>query len=791
MFRSYVKLALRNLYKNKLYAAINIVGLSVAIAICITGYLNYQFSQSYDNFQKNRDNLYAVHSFKVLNGKRQDWSSVPLPLAPTLANDVAGVQRFSRLKFARGNLRYGDNVFNETFHCVDPDFLEMFSFELMQGQATLLQDKLSLAMSDELAEKYFGSADPIGQQVQITVGDAVYPFTVAGVFKRVPTNSTLQFDILLPLDNHFDFYQYDRQDWKSYSQVTVIQVPESGHLPTIQQELERYLPIANEANPDWELAGLFIEPFANIPKIARELRGDPYFKMPDSAIVAPSIIALLVLLLACFNYVNTAVAFAGRRLKEIGIRKVVGGVRRQLVTQHLVENLVICFAALLLGMGLAEVFVPAYDALWPHMDLSMSYSENPELMLFLIILLPLTAVAAGAYPAFYISAFRPVTIFRGKQKLGGTNGLIRVLLTFQFAFSITAIVSGLVFSLNAEYIRTAELGFDREQVMVVPVRGEADYNVLQPLLQANRDVVSVGGSRSLVGRSWRTVEIEREQQKGEVAMYEIGEAYLGTIGHQLLAGRQLDWQLQADMDEGLLVNETLVREYAWQEPIGKYLKVKLEEGEKEYRIVGVLQDFRTNGFWRPVRPVIMALTEPARYRYLTLLIADGRLPQVAEFVQQQWATLFPSRPYDGFFLETTLAEELEVTRSIEQLFSYIAIISVMIAALGLFALVSLNIAKRTKEIGVRKILGASVGRIGQLISKEFVLLLSLGFVLALPLGYASTDMLLSSIYAYHVGFNPVPFVQAGALMFLVAFVTVALHVYRASIANPALALRDE
>jgi len=792
MLTSYFKLALRTLYKSKLYALINITGLSVAIAVCITGYLNYQFSQSYDNFQQNRQSLYAVHSFKVLNGERQDWSLAPMPVGPAVTNDVAGVERFSRLQLAGGTLRYGDKVFNETFHCVDPDFLQMFTFKLLQGSATLVRDKRSLAISDEIAEKYFGTADPVGKQVEITVGDnAPTSFTVAGVFQRTPTNSTLQFNLLLPMENYFEFYQIDRQDWTRFARVTILQVPQNGDIAAIEAQLRRYLPISNESNPDWELAGLYIEPFVNIPKVARELRGDPYFSMPGSAILGPSIVAVLVLLLACFNYVNTAVAFAGRRLKEIGIRKVVGGLRRQLIAQHLTENLVVCFIALLLGMGLAEIFVPAYDSLWPFMSISLSYSANPGLVLFLILLLPLTAVAAGAYPAFYVSAFRPVTIFTGTQRFGGTNALIRILLTLQFALSIMAIISGLVFRLNAEYIRSADLGFEREQVLVLPIRGESDYLTLKPVLKANPDVLVVAGSRNMVGYSWSTVEIERDEQRGEVALFKVGEEYFRTTGLSLASGRKLDWQLQSDLEAGVLVNETLVREFGWPEPEGHYLKLTFDEQEREYRVVGVVRDFRTNGLWRPVLPSALILAPPANYRYLSIRIADGRLSHVSEFVRQSWKALFPGRPYDGFFLDQVMAEALQVSESIRESFFFIAIIAVLIAAMGLFALVSLNIAKRTKEIGVRKMLGASVARIGQLISKEFVLLLSIAFVVAVPLGYVSTELLMGSIYAYHVGFNPLPFLHAGVVMFLVAFLTVGLHVYRAATANPVSALRDE
>lgn len=792
MFASYVKLALRNLYRNKLYALINIFGLSVAIACCIAAYVNYEFSQSYDAFHSKRDRIYAVHTYKMLNKQHQEWATVPIPVAPLLASDVTGIERACRMVITRGVMRRGEHVFNETFHYADPGFFEMFSFKLLQGEPGFLQDKRSLALTEEIATKYFGQSDPIGEQVVLTTtGEEQLSFVVAAVISDPPANSTLHFDIVVPFDAYVDIYDVAPQDWSHFARTSYLELAPGADLSAIETQLATYLAPTNEHNPDWKVAGFFLEPMSNWAFVAQELRGDPYYSMHPAAIIGPSVTALLVLLLACFNYVNTAIAFASRRLKEIGIRKVVGGMRGQLIVQYLSENLVLCLIALLLGLGLAHIFVPAYNALWPYIDLKLTYSDNVQLFSFLIVLLIFTAVAAGAYPAFYVSHFRPVTIFRGQLKLGGTNPLIRVLLTFQFALSIAAMVCGIVFSQNAEFIREADLGFERNQNLVVPVQSAQDYRVLKQALASHPDILNVGASRNLIGRSWHSVEIESEQQESQVQLFQIGERYLETFGHTVLQGRALDWNLQSDLDAAILVNEKLVEEFGWDSAPGKYVKLRFEEQEKEYRIVGVVRNFHAQGVWGPVEPAVMRLCQPEQYRYVSIRIAEDKLGATASHIQAEWKRLFPHRPYDGFFVDELLAEAMRVNESIRQVFVYIAIISVLIAAMGLFALVSLNIARRTKEIGIRKVLGASLARIGQLISREFMLLLTAACVLAIPMGYYLVNPLISSIFTYHVGFGAFPFALSFALMFVVALLTVGMHVYQAATANPAQALRDE
>lgn len=793
MFFSYLKLAFRNLFRYKLYSFINIIGLSVAIGVCITAYVNYQFSQSFDTFHENVDKIYSVNSYKELRGNKQNWAIIPMPMAKAIQKDIPGIEKMSRLSVSNGMIRFQDKVFNETFHYTDPEFFDMFSYPLKFGDKDDLKNKSGLVLSEEVAHKYFGEKNPIGKQLIVSLdGEKEFQFFVKAVTKTSPKNTSMPLSVMIPMERLKELRGLDPEDWEAWSRATFIQVADNISTIEIERQMQSYTETANNTNPDWQIEGFYLDPLPELAFNLHEIRGSILRPgMHPAAIISPSLTALFVLLLACFNFVNTAIASASRRLKEIGIRKVVGGIRWQLIKQFMGENLLLCFIALLLGMVLAEIFVPFYDSLWPDWSISMTYVENIVLIIFLSVLLVFTAIASGAYPAFYVSAFSPVKILKGRQQIGGTNKLINVLLTFQFALSMAAIICGIIFSQNAEYIKTLDMGYDREQIIVVPVRGEKNLTILKNEIQTHPDVSSIGASRNLVGASWSTVEIKSEEKISEVTRFILGENYFETQGLRLIEGRKLDHNLQTDIDEAVLVNETFVNEFGWESALGRLIKIKGSEEEKEFQVVGVVRDFNYNGVWGKIRPAILRMGSPDSYRYLSIKSSSDNLKAMSAYVENQWKILFPSLPYDGFFLEQMEAEALMVTESISTVFLYISFISVLIAAMGLFALVSLNAARRTKEFGIRKILGATTITIGRLLSMEFFILLVVSSVLAAIMGYFMVDSMITSIFAYSVSFGPIPFLLATFFIFVVAAMTVSSQVFKIVTTNPVDSIRDE
>jgi hypothetical protein len=398
-----------------------------------------------------------------------------------------------------------------------------------------------------------------------------------------------------------------------------------------------------------------------------------------------------------------------------------------------------------------------------------------------------TALAAGAYPALYVSSYNPVSIFRGKQRLGGRRGIIRFLLTLQFALSMIGIISSLIMNRNAEFIENFNLGFAKEHIAVVRVRGDSQYDIFKSTIISSPEITAVGASRNRVGWSWFTSDIEVDSKAARVKRLEVGENYLQTVGLDLIAGREFDEQLQTDLSEAVIVNETFARQFGWTDPLDKHFKMN----DQEYRVIGVIRDFYENGVWRKVSPVFLKYADPERINYASVKFQAGSVKETLTFLESSWKQLFPSLPSNIRFQEEVMAEALQVTDSIRTVSFYISILAILISATGLFALVSLTIAKRTKEIGIRKVLGASLTNIVRLVSKEFTLLLVIATLVAAAAGYFMMDSLLKSIYAYYVSFGVSPFTAASIVVIMVSLLTVASQVYRVGIANPVRALRDE
>jgi hypothetical protein len=376
---------------------------------------------------------------------------------------------------------------------------------------------------------------------------------------------------------------------------------------------------------------------------------------------------------------------------------------------------------------------------------------------------------------------------RGKQKFGGTSWFTRALLTFQFSVSIVTVIAGLVFIRNADFLKNFDLGYDKDQVVVVPLPEAKQYEPFSNAIEKNTSIVDVAGSRDHLGQRWYTRTVESASFKSRVDVFGVGYDYLKTMALHLVAGRDFDQNLATDVDESIIVNQKLVRELGWQEPLGQTVTVD----SARYTVIGVVEDFYNNGAWRPVVPCILRVVKPEGFRYVVARVRAEKLAATNEFLRSEWQRVAPDTPYEGFYQDEVMAEAITVSENIKTMFLYISVLAIVIAAMGLFALVSLNIARRTKEIGIRKVLGASVAHIMNLVNKEFVRLLIAASLVASVSGYFLVQVLLRSIYTYHVGFSALPFLLASLAIFLVAVLTVGSQVVKVATANPVDSLRYE
>ncbi len=792
MLYNYIKIAFRNLYRNKSYTIINIIGLGTAMALCVVGYINYQFSQSFDSFHKNADDIYLVGSSFTVSDRNLEWLYAPLPMAPAIAEANPAVKGACRVSCYGGVVGRGDRIFQESIFFVDKNFFDIFTFPLIAGSSSALSKQNEIIITDEIAKKYFGDENPIGQELVLNMdGEHEHIYTVAGIVKNPPLNSTLFLRLILPYDAINVLRGTDLNSWNEWADATFLQIDDKSESAAVTGGLQNYLDLTNQSSPNFKFTRFALIPLRQVASVSRSIANFPFNTgLHPTAIIAPSIVALLALLLACLNFVNTGVAFAASRLKEIGIRKVIGGVRSQLILQFLGENIILCFLSLIAACLLAEIFVPAYSNLWPELSLTLNYTDNWGFLAFMGILLLCTAIGAGLYPAVYISSFRPAAILKQRQKIGGTNKIIKVLLTFQIALSITAIISAVIMNQNAAFIKNLDHGFTRENIYCVRINEEGQYTLLKDAIKNNPDILNIGATRQLMTRFVSEVSAESGHTKSTIHLFRLGDGFFQTVNFDLIDGRVFDSRIASDIEDAAIVNQRFLREFGWTNAIDREFKLVFGDSIKTCRVIGVVRDFYPNGVELEIRPTVLQLTSPDNYRYLAVKSNKDKGDHVSAYIEKSWKNLFPDVPFRGFWLDED-TEEVRTNTSIRLVFIYVAGVVMIISCMGLFALISLNIARRTKEIGIRKVLGATLLNIGKLISKEFIIIFIISSIIAGILSYFLMNTFLGSIWTYYTDIGPIPFIIGPIFALLATMLTAIYRIYSAAKANPVDTLRYE
>ncbi|MEN8248189.1 MAG: FtsX-like permease family protein [Bacteroidota bacterium] len=776
--------------KNKLFVFINVIGLGIALACTIIAYLSWDFNVKYDVQHVNADKIYRINFVRITNGEPVKNGDCPQPLAKTIEGSMSGIDEIIRYSPTGGNFKIEEELFRTGVAAVDDNFLDVFTFPLVSGNKESLKEKGKIIISTELVEKYFPEGEAVGKLVTYMNNNKRLEFIVGGVFEKMPLNSSFQFDALVNYDNLFEVVDWEENDWAQFN-TTFVTINNPKAIPQIEKDLQQYVEIQNRAKEDYKVNEYYLDPFVGMAiRAEREDIWNHWFRssMPTAAVIAPIVMAGLLLLLACFNFTNTSIAIANRRLKEIGIRKVMGSQRSQLIAQFLSENLIMAFLALIAGLIIAEFLIPAYTEMWPFLHIEMAYTENIQFFVFLVILLILTGILAGSYPAFYVSSFKPSSILRGTLKYGGTSIFTRILLTFQFAISLVAIVSGFLFAQNAEYQENYDMGFDQKTVLFAWVNDEDGYNAFKQKLENYPKIKNIAGSTNNFTSSWYTDPVKFESEEIDVDILDIGDNYLATTSSTLVEGRDFIKDSQSDVENSVLVNEELVRIFNWEEPIGQRIIVK---DTIELYVVGVLKDYYLRALWNPIKPALVRYTKPENYRYLVAQANVADIKDVKDYMDGVWKEVFPDQLSNVRYMDENMGDAGEVNANIRKMFVFLGLVAAILSAIGLFSLVSLDIIKRMKEIGVRKVLGATILNIVGIINKRYLIILLLASILGSGLGYLLTDMLMGSIWTYYLPIGPLAFIFSILILLLMALITVGGKVVKAAMANPAYTLRDE
>ena len=793
MYKNYFKIALRNLIKNKTYLIINSLGMGVAIASCMAAYLLIAFNIEFDSYY---DEDKTANIAKVLthlehqNGEPYQNLVAPLVMGPIAAESISGVKNFTRFGGDGGSLGKDEKVFSEFIHFTDSGFFDMFDFELASGSFQNFNNQQSIFLSEQLANKYFVDEDPINQTLTVNIRGREHEVFVGGVFKRPPLNSTFYTEAVMRMENYLTAYDVGPNEWAEWREATLfLELNNISNISAIQDQLNKYVSIRNEAKRDTKTTSYELIPFNE--KLSEDEANWSFVVnlIPIFPLMIFMILAFIILLIACFNLTNTTIALTMKRLKEIGIRKVVGARRSQVVIQFLFEMTITISISIVVGLAMSTILVPEFAAMW-GLEYGLGDLNGINLAFALLVILCISALLAGGYQAVNSSSLKPVTLLKGTTKIRGTNPLTRILLVIQFSLSVVVLIGGVIFTLNANFQKSISFGYDYKKVITVSISGENEYNKLRSSIQQNNSIEEISVTDHHIG--WGSYEnpIRIDTSEFRTHVYEVGANYFETMGMKVIEGRTFVENSKSDYDEAAVVDESFVKFHNLENPIDTRVVFQ----DQQYRIVGVVQDHISNlwnndnleegHFFRSARP--------EQYHLLVARIDPDDFESTEEFIESRWKEIFPNKPFELRSQEEVLFENaLETNRNLTQIFLFITILGCILSGSGIYSLANLNIEKRTKEIGIRKVLGASVANILKLINKEFAIILLLSMILGGIGGYFLTNILLEEIYATHIDVGIFTVFFCALFIFIIGISTTSGTIFKAAVANPATTLRDE
>lgn len=788
MFKNYFKTSLRSLLKNPLSSFINVFGLSFAIGISILVYTFLEYDQSIDQFHKNKNEVYLATFYADRDGSMQRYGTTPRPLAEMLKQDFAQIKKVCRVEDGDVVLKYKDNVFHERIRYADAEFLEMFTFPLKWGAASSLADINSIILSEDMAVKYFGDENPVGREILMIFSDQTKKlFTVTGVAAAFPKARAIDFNFLINFKNtRIADSTYDVNDWRQFVNATLIQVENPSDIKSIESKMGKYKSLQNEVQHNWAISSFAFEPLTTLFKNASTIKNCISQDYNVEGRIGMPIIAIFMLALACFNYINIAIVSAARRLKEIGVRKVIGANRFKVIVQFLTENVVVTFFALGVGLALSVfIFIPWFVQFtsWP---LEPKLWDG-SLWIFLTLLMLFTGIVSGIYPAFYISKFEAVRIFKGSLEFGKKNPLTKVFLGIQLILACITITAGVVFTQNNSYQRMRSWGYNQQEALYVNVHDQSAFDQLKAVIAQNPNVLSFSGSMDHLGRGVSTTVLHAPPDlQYEVNQFSVDANYFETMGLEFIKGRGFKAYAESDK-QTIVVNDLFVRNLNLTDPIG----YQFEIDSIKYEVIGVLKDFHNESFFNMMQPTIFKVAEEKDYRYLTLRVKEGSEKNVYAALQSQWATLYPEIPFQGGYQVDVWSGYFDSLDKSVTFNSIIAFIAVMLASLGLYGLVTLNVSGRVREFSIRKTLGARFHNIASVIMKQYVLLAITALLVGAPISYIFTKAYLDMLFSYSMPMGYSGVIISVLILIGVLLAVISTQVTKVSRSNPVDGLKVE
>lgn len=806
MLKNYIKIILRSLFKQKFYTGINILGLAVSMASCLLIVLFILNELSYDRFHKNADRIYKVGASGNIGGEDFKIAYTAPPVAETLVKEFPEVDIATRIFPITSELvQYENKIFlQEEILGVDSNFFKVFSFSLLKGNiTTVFEDPNTVVITEGAAKKYFGSQDPLGKI--LSFGNDKSAFQVIGVVKNPPHNSQFTFSMLTSISSYPIVKKFD-WSWVWSGVITYVKLNPGA----VAQELEAKFPkmirayggytigrIFDMSMDEFEKEGgglkLFLQPLTEVYLHSNDIEGGIIKQGNIQYLYIFAIVAAFIIFLACINFMNLSTARSMKRSKEVGIRKVLGTTRRNLISRFLGESLLMTFVAMFIALALTQLFLLSFNSILFE-NFNPDLLTQPGIVIILMVIVIVVGLGAGSYPAFYLSAFKPVDVLKGKTHTASSgNNMRSLLVVFQFVVSISLIVCTLLVMLQLNLLHNKNLGIDKENLLVLESNREnfkTDFkNTLAGFAAISRVSMSNGGPGKPCEMELFVPEGNEQKEDMLINNFFGDYDFVNTFSIEVLRGRNFSREFPSDADPkigAVLINEAAAKMLGWDDPIGKHLMAKDDGLARE--VVGVVKNFNYESLHKEIAPLVIRFSENGNFMYVRL--KPGNLQSSIQTIEKIWKQENSSLPFQYSFLDQELASQYHTEQRLGTIFTIFTSLAIFIACLGLFGLVSFMAEQRTKEIGIRKVLGASLSSVANLLSKELVKLVVIANFIAWPIAWYAMNLWLQR-FAYHINIEWYVFVIAALIAFIIAVVTVSFQSIKAAMANPIDSLKSE
>ncbi|GAA4450034.1 ABC transporter permease [Nibrella saemangeumensis] len=808
MLRNYVKIAFRHLWKSKEYATINVVGLGAAFCISVFLFLTAYLQLTYDSFHEDADRIFKVYSFANDPEQPTKTGAMPLPLQPALKAEFPELEAVTRVLTIKNSAEYDGKYLDKIVTAVDPDFLTLFSFPLIKGtRETALSELSSVVLSERMAENIFGRSEPMGKHIRIHSNGQPKEYIVTGIAREAPTNSTIHFDALIRIEN-LPAYAGSKANWSDNSYPVFVKTAANVDQSALEERFKaftaKYFPDRQKelkskgARPD-SCGDVFALRLDKLTDIHFDRKSADQKGTPVAVVYVLLGMVAFILLIACINFINLSIARSFKRAREVGVRKSLGALRGELFVQIWGESTLICFFGFALGALLAYLFLPAFNAVFGA-KLDLAYALQPGFIGLIIGLFILVTLLAGGYPAWQMAKLNTVEVLKGKVSMKRPGVLRNALIVTQFSLSSLLICCTVVAMQQVNHLQRSPVGFDTEQIISIPVGEQVNgRQVLQRLrnrLANDPAVLTITGagvnlgrgkdrvmSRSVLGFTYKGRQVSTD-------MLLVDYDYFKTLNINMLAGRDFSPAYPADSANRIIVTESMAKLIGEKNLVGTLLGDDSDTTGTKSQIIGVVSDFQLYSVADKARPITIHLSATEPIRYVFVRVAPNDLMRSMDRIKQVWREVAPQSEFMGSFLNENVAEWYQNETQLSQIFSLAAGIAILLSFIGLFAVAILVIEQRTKEIGIRKILGSSIFGIVLLLSRDFVKLVLIALAIALPLAGFGLQQWLNN-YAVRIELSGWVFAGVGLAAILIALLSVSFQTVKAALANPVKSLRSE